>query len=34
MGESFGVSQPTISRAIKVITPLIAQDLADYVPHG
>jgi DDE superfamily endonuclease/Helix-turn-helix of DDE superfamily endonuclease len=32
IGESFGVSQPTISRAIKVITPLIAQDLADYVP--
>jgi hypothetical protein len=25
-------SQPTISRAIKVITPLIAEDLADYVP--
>jgi len=32
IGESFGVSQPTISRAIKVITPLIAQDLAGYVP--
>jgi hypothetical protein len=32
IGESFGVSQPTISRAIKVITPLIAEDLADYVP--
>ena len=30
--ESFGVSQPTISRAIKVIRPLIAEDLADYVP--
>ena len=25
IGESFGVSQPTISRAIKVITPLIAE---------
>ncbi len=32
IGESFGVSQPTISRAIKVITPLIAEDLASYVP--
>jgi Helix-turn-helix of DDE superfamily endonuclease len=32
IGESFGVSQPTISRAIKVITPLIADDLAGYVP--
>ncbi|MGH7867740.1 MAG: transposase family protein [Candidatus Dormibacteraceae bacterium] len=32
IGESFGVSQPTISRAIKVITPLIAEDLTDYVP--
>ena len=32
IGESFGVSQPTISRAIKVITPFIAEDLADYVP--
>ena len=32
IGESFGVSQPTISRAIKAITPLIAKDLAEYVP--
>jgi len=32
IGESFGVSQPTISRAIKVITPLIAEDLGGYVP--
>jgi DDE superfamily endonuclease/Helix-turn-helix of DDE superfamily endonuclease len=32
IGESFGVSQPTISRAIKVITPLIAQDLVGYIP--
>jgi len=32
ISESFGVSQPTVSRAIKVITPLIAEDLADYVP--
>ncbi len=32
IGESFGVSQPTISRAIQVITPLIAEDLACYVP--
>ena len=32
IGESFGVSQPTISRAIKAITSLIAEDLAGYVP--
>jgi hypothetical protein len=32
IGESFGVSQPTISRAISAITPLIAEDLAEYVP--
>ena len=32
IGESFGVSQSTISRAIKVITPLIAENLAEYVP--
>lgn len=32
IGESFGVSQPTISRAITSITPLLGQALADYVP--
>lgn len=32
IGESFGVSQSAISPAIKVITPLIAEDLTDYVP--
>ena len=32
IGESFGVSQPTISRAIRAITPLIAEDLAAFVP--
>ena len=32
IGESLGVSQPTISRAIKAITPLIAEDLTEYVP--
>lgn len=31
-GESSGVSQPTISRAIKVMAPLTAEDLADHVP--
>jgi hypothetical protein len=32
IGESFGVSQSTISRAIKAITPRIAEDLACHVP--
>src|SRR5258708_38767463 len=32
IGEDFGVSQPTISRAIKVITPLIETRFAGYVP--
>ncbi len=32
IGESVDVSQPTISRTIKVITPLIAEGLAGYVP--
>jgi hypothetical protein len=32
IAETFGVSQPTISRAITVITPLLEQALADYVP--
>jgi hypothetical protein len=32
IGESFGVSQPTVSRAISAISPLLAQGLAGYVP--
>jgi hypothetical protein len=32
IGESFGVSQPTISRAVSVITPRISSALAEYVP--
>jgi hypothetical protein len=32
IGESFGVSQPTISRATSVITPLLSTVLVDYVP--
>jgi hypothetical protein len=32
IGESFGVSQPTISRAVSVVTPLFAQVLARGVP--
>lgn len=32
IGESFGVSQPTISRAISAITPFVAEGLAGYVP--
>jgi hypothetical protein len=32
IGESFGVSQPTISRAISAMTPFLAQVLADHVP--
>jgi hypothetical protein len=32
IGESLGVSQPTISRAISVLTPLVSPALADYVP--
>ena len=31
-GDSLGVSQSTISRAISVITPLLAENLAGYVP--
>ena len=30
--ENYGVSQPTISRAISAITPLLVQALLDYVP--
>ena len=32
IGESLGVSQPTISRAISAITPFIAEGLAGQVP--
>lgn len=32
IGESFGVSQSTVSRAIKVITPLIAEATREFVP--
>ncbi|MGE5287601.1 MAG: transposase family protein [Micromonosporaceae bacterium] len=32
IGVSFGVSQPTISRAITAITPLLARALAEHVP--
>ncbi len=32
LAESFGVSQPTISRTISAVTPLLGDSLADYVP--
>jgi hypothetical protein len=32
LAESFGVSQPTISRAISGMTPLLGKVLAEYVP--
>ena len=32
IGESLGVSQPTISRAISAITPLIAKGTASHAP--
>ena len=32
LAETFGVSQPTISRAVSTITPLLGNVLADYVP--
>jgi hypothetical protein len=32
IGESFGVSQSTISRAIAVITPLLAECMREFVP--
>jgi hypothetical protein len=34
IAEATGVSQPTISRAISAITPLIAEALTEYVPTG
>src|SRR5436190_10231087 len=32
IGESFGVSQPTVSRAISSITPLIPEAVREFVP--
>jgi hypothetical protein len=32
IAEAYGVSQPTISRAISAITPIIRDALADYIP--
>jgi hypothetical protein len=32
IGESLGVSQPTISRAISAITPLIPEATREFVP--
>ena len=32
LAETFGVSQPTISRAISGLTPVLGRVLADYVP--
>jgi hypothetical protein len=32
LGETYGVSQPTISRAISAITPLVANALKPFVP--
>jgi hypothetical protein len=32
IGESFGVSQPTISRAVTALTPVLGQVVADCVP--
>ena len=32
LAESFGVAQPTISRAISRMTPLLGKVLAEYVP--
>ncbi|MGZ4617968.1 MAG: transposase family protein [Frankiaceae bacterium] len=34
VGELFGVSQPTISRAINKIEPVIAEVLAEFVPQA
>jgi hypothetical protein len=32
IGESFGVSQPTISRALSIITPLLAECMREFAP--
>ncbi|HEY2261333.1 MAG TPA: transposase family protein, partial [Streptosporangiaceae bacterium] len=32
IGESFGVSQPTISRAISAVTPLVPEATREFVP--
>lgn len=34
IAENYGVSQPTIKRAISAITPLLVQALLDYVTDG
>lgn len=34
IAEAFGVSQPTISRAVTALTSLLGQVLADYVPSA
>ena len=34
IAEGFGVSQPTISRAISSITPLLVQTLIEYIPSA
>ena len=32
IGESLGVSQPTVSRAISAVTPLIPEAVREFVP--
>jgi hypothetical protein len=32
IGESFGVSQPTVSRAVSAITPLLPEAVREFVP--
>jgi len=32
MAQAYGVSQPTISRAISAITPLLVLALLEYIP--
>lgn len=32
IGEAFGVSQPTISRAVTALTEILRRVVADYVP--
>lgn len=34
IAESYGVSQPTISRAISAVTPLLVQALMEYIPSA
>lgn len=33
MAEAYGISQPTIRRAISAITPLLMYALCDFCPH-